>query len=227
MERSAGWRRRRALERDAFARREIRQCLVGERVHLGFLDLDLRHVDGIACHARAARGLVAFFGHHAFEATQRVAGAADVRDHAGRHLVQLGHGLVHAHVVDGALEAFDLGACGLHGNVARLDQVLVGGLGLFELGAILGELRVDGLQPQCVLPGGGVVAGADVRGGLGAQVLLLGLELAYLAHEAFGEPGVGGESLVELADLLAQVFLLQLEQRLGVAAFDAGYEQAT
>ena len=74
-----------------------------------------------------------------FEAVERVAGAADVRDHAGRHLVDLGHGLLHAHVVDGALEAFDLGARGLHGDVAGLDQVLVGGLGLLELRAVLGR----------------------------------------------------------------------------------------
>ena len=44
---------------------------------------DLRHVDRIARDARAARGLVAFFRDHVFETVERVAGAADVRDHAG------------------------------------------------------------------------------------------------------------------------------------------------
>ena len=87
------------------------------------------------------------------------------------------------------------------------------------------ELRFDGLQPQRVLARGGVVAGPHVRRGLGAQVFLLGFELAHLAHEAFGEAGVRGEALVEIADLLAQVFLLELEQRLRIAAFDAGDEQ--
>ena len=75
------------------------------------------------------------------------------------------------------------------------------------------ELRFDRLQAQRVLAGGGVVAGAQMRGGLGAQVFLLGFELAHLAHEALGQAGVGGEALVEVADLLAQVFLLQLQQR--------------
>ena len=117
------------------------------------------------------------------QAVQRVAGAPDAGDHAGRHLVDLGHGLLHAHVVDRALEAFDLGARGLHRHVTCLDQVLVGGLGLLELRAILGELLLDGLQAQCVLAGGRVVAGAQMRGGLGAQVFLLGFELADLAHE--------------------------------------------
>jgi len=35
---------------------------------------------------------------------------------------------------------------------------------------------------------------------------------------------VGSQALVEIADLLAEVFLLQLQQRLGVAAFDARNE---
>ena len=39
------------------------------------------------------------------------------------------------------------------------------------------------------------------------------------------QPGVRGQALVEVADLLAQVFLLQLQQRFGVAAFHAGNEQ--
>ena len=58
-----------------------------------------------------------------------------------------------------------------------------------------------------------------MRGDLGAQVLLLGLELADLAHQALAQAGVGGQALVEIADLLAQVLLLELEQRLGVASF--------
>ena len=141
--------------------------------------------------------------------------------------MELGHGLLHAHVVDGALEAFDLGARGLHRDVACLDQVLVGGLGLLELRAVLGELRFDRLQAQRILAGGGVVAGAHVRGGLGAQVFLLGFQLAHLAHEPLGEAGVGGEALVEVADLLAQIFLLELEQRFRIAPFDARNKQAT
>ena len=114
---------------------------------------------------------------------------------------------------------------GLHGDIARLDQVLVGRLGLLELLAVLLELRVDGLQPQRVLAGRRLVAGAQVRGGLGAQVLLLGFELAHLAHDAFAQPGVRGEALVEVGDLLAQVLLLELQQGLRIALLDAGDEE--
>mgnify|MGYP006190617943 CR=1 FL=1 len=32
--------------------------------------------------------------------------------------MNFGHGLVHLHVVDRAFQAFDLGACGLHGDIA-------------------------------------------------------------------------------------------------------------
>src|SRR5687768_207013 len=36
---------------------------------------------------------------------------------------------------------------------------------------------------------------------------------------------MGGEALVEVRDLLAQVFLLQLQQRFRIALFDAGDEE--
>ncbi len=111
------------------------------------------------------------------------------------------------------------------GDVAGLHQILVGGFGLLELRAVLGELGFHRLQAQRVLAGGGVVAGADMRGGLGAQVFLLGFELAHLAHEALGQAGVGGEALVEVADLLAQIFLLELQQGFGIAPFDARNKQ--
>jgi len=64
-----------------------------------------------------------------------------------------------------------------------------------------------------------------VRGGFRTQVFLLGFELAHLAHDPLAQPGVRGEALVEVRNLLAQVFLLQLQQRFRVAAFDAGDEQ--
>ena len=98
-------------------------------------------------------------------------------------------------------------------------------LGLLELLAVFFELRLDRLQPQRVLAGGGLVAGAQMRGRLGAQVLLLGFELAHLAHDALAQAGMRGQSLVEVRDLLAQVFLLQLEQRLRIALLDAGDEE--
>ena len=64
-----------------------------------------------------------------------------------------------------------------------------------------------------------------MRSGLRAQVFLFRFELAHLAHDAFAQAGVRGETLVEVRDLLAQVFLLELEQRFGVALLDAGDEQ--
>ncbi len=105
------------------------------------------------------------------------------------------------------------------GDVAGLHQILVGGFRLLELGAVLGELGFHRLQAQRVLAGGGVVAGAHMRGGLGAQVFLLGFELAHLAHEALGQAGVGGKALVEVADLLAQIFLFELQQALRDCVF--------
>jgi hypothetical protein len=60
--------------------------------------------------------------------------------------------------------------------------------------------------------------------GLGSQVALVGLELADLPHEALGQAGMGGQALIEIADLLAQVLLLQFQQGLGVLLLDAGDE---
>src|SRR4029079_15328312 len=50
-------------------------------------------------------------------------------------------------------------------------------------------------------------------------------ELANLAHDAFAEPGVRRQPLIEVRDLIAQVFLLQLEQGFRIAALDARDEQ--
>ncbi|GIX36691.1 MAG: hypothetical protein KatS3mg126_2470 [Lysobacteraceae bacterium] len=81
--------------------------------------------------------------------------------------------------------------------------------------------RLHRLQAQRGLRRGCLVPGAEVGGGAGAQLALLGLELAHLAHQPFGQTGVGGEPLVVTGDLLAQVFLLQLEQGLRVTLLEA------
>src|SRR6185312_861252 len=73
--------------------------------------------------------------------------------------------------------------------------------------------------------GGGPVAGLEMGRDLGGQVALVGLQLADLPHEPLGEAGMGGQALIEVADLLAQVLLLQFQQGLGVLLLDAGDEQ--
>jgi hypothetical protein len=89
---------------------------------------------------------------------------------------------------------------------------------------VLGQLPLYSLQAQSVLRGGAAVARLEQRGGLGLKVVLIGLQLADLPHEALSEPGVGGETLVEAADLLAEVFLLQLQQRFRILPLDAADE---
>ena len=78
--------------------------------------------------------------------------------------------------------------------------------------AILGQLAIDGLEPQRILPGGVEIADLEVCGGLGPQVLLIGFQLADLAHQPFAKSGMGSQSLVVLRNLLAQVFGLHLKQ---------------
>jgi hypothetical protein len=165
---SGGFRVLRARQREAHARGEVGERLIGERVHLRLLDSHVRHVERIASHPGAPRGLGSLFFHHLRKTAERIAAAADGRHHASRHFVDLGHRLLHAHVVDRALEAFDLGARRVHGDIACLDEILVGLFGLLELGAILGELALDRLQAKRILPGGGPVAGPQVRRDLGA-----------------------------------------------------------
>ena len=106
-----------------------------------------------------------------------------------------------------------------------VHQVPVGRLGLLELLAVLLQLALDGLQAEGELSGGFAIAGAQVGRRLGAHVLLLGLELAYLAHEPLAQAGVRRQPLVEVADLLAEVLLLELEQRFRIAPFEVLDEQ--
>ena len=124
-------------------------------------------------------------------------------------------GCLGGHVLQALMHGDEQGAFQKAGRL----QVIFGKDNLFV------ELQDHGLQAQRVLARGRVVAGPHVGGGLGAQVALLGLEPAYLAHQALRQAGVRGQALVEVADLLAQVLLLQFEQGLRVATLDAGYEQ--
>ncbi|MCY1547684.1 hypothetical protein D9M68_837530 [compost metagenome] len=57
------------------------------------------------------------------------------------------------------------------------------------------------------------------------QFALLGLLLAHLAHQALGQAGVGGQTLVEVGDLLAQILLFQLQQGFRVLALQVLDEQ--
>ena len=101
-------RRLRRIERDALASREIGERLFAERVHLGFLSLT--SVMSMASSATRARP-AAFCRSSSTMSCRRLSVSPlppMLRDHAGRHLVHLGHGLVHAHVGDGAAQSLDL-----------------------------------------------------------------------------------------------------------------------
>ncbi len=160
------------------------------------------------------------------DTVQRVAGAADRGDHAGRHLLKLGLGLEHLRLGHHPLELLDLVLRVAHGDVARLHELLVGVLGRLELLAVLVELLLDGLQLQGVLPRRVAVADLQVGGRLGREVALLRLEVLHLAQQPLGEAGVVGEVLVEPRDLRAQVLLLGLDERLRVLPLEAGDEEA-
>ena len=54
----------------------------------------------------------------------------------------------------------------------------------------------------------------------------LGLLAFHLGDEFLTEPGVGGEALVELGDLGAEVFLFEFEQGFGILFFKAGNEES-
>src|SRR5262249_16912894 len=92
------------------------------------------------------------------------------------------------------------------------------------LAPVLLELPVDCLQTQRILTGSLLVAGLQVGRGLGAEILLVALELAHLAHQPFGETGMVGKALVEVGDLLPEILFLQLHQRFGILPFDAADE---
>ena len=83
-------------------------------------------------------------------------------DHARRHLGQLGSRLLHLQIVRGFAGATRSCCEPGDGDVARLDEVLVGLFGLLQLRAILAELSADGLKPERVLARGVLVSGAEV-----------------------------------------------------------------
>jgi hypothetical protein len=70
---------------------------------------------------------------------------------------------------------------------------------------------------QRVPTGRGVVAGANASGGLGAQVFLLGFELAHLAHEALDNPR-GRRPWLKLP--ICAIFLLELQRGIALDARD-------
>ena len=148
------------IEGDAFLGGEIGQGLIGQRLLLGFFDVNAGDVQIVLGHANAAGGFLALGFDHVLETVKRVAGAADAGDHAGSHFGQLRHGLLHLHVADAGAEGFDFGAGGGDGHFAGAGQFFIGGFGLFELFAIFIELALDGLQANGVLAGGFAVAGA-------------------------------------------------------------------
>ena len=87
---------------------------------------------------------------------------------------------------------------------------------------------IEGLVLRLHLPVDGVkVLGPPVDFALDAREPELGLELlCHLGDELFTKAGMGGEALVELGDLFAEIFLFHFEQRFGVAFFQTGNEEA-
>ena len=71
-----------------------------------------------------------------------------------------------------------------------------------------------------------LIASPQVGSCLGFKILLFALLPLDLSDEFFAEPGMGRQALIVLGDLLAQVFLFELEQGLGVAFLESGDEQA-
>src|SRR5262249_17431214 len=61
--------------------------------------------------------------------------------------------------------------------------------------------------------------------GAGAQVALIGLELAHLRHQALAHSGVRGETLVVLTNLSSQVLFLDFQQGLGILSLESGDEK--
>ena len=189
---------------------ELLERLLREVVLFGLAHVNVVHVERVDGDADAARCLVALFVDDAFEPVERVAGAAEGRDHARRHLGHLGHGALHLEVTDAGLEALDLGPRDGEGDIACAGQLLVGGFGLLQLRTIFGKLAFDRLQTKGVLAGRGAVAELHVGGCFRAQVGLVVFELADLADQPLDHAGVRGQADVELAHLAAEVFLLHL-----------------
>jgi hypothetical protein len=97
---------------------------------------------------------------------------------------------------------------------------------LFELLAVFFQLAIDGLETQGVLGGGGAISGTEIGGGFGAQITLLGFELADLRHQAFAQAGVRSQALVILGDLFTKVFGFDLQKGLRILFFEAGDEKS-
>ena len=167
-----------------------------------------------------------FFLDHLVESIKRIAGAADLGEHAAGHFVHFGEGFLHLQVVEVLAEAFDFLAGRLDGGVAGHGEFLVGCLGIDQLGAVVRQVLADALEFEGDLAGEALVAGADVRGGLGLEVGLHLFLAFHLGDELFTKAGMGGEALVELGDLFAEIFLFHFEQRFGVAFFQTGNEEA-
>ena len=71
-------------------------------------------------------------------------------------------------------------------------EFLVGGLRVTELGAIVCQILADALEFEGNLAGEPLVAGAQVGGGLGLEILLLGFLAFHLGDEFLTESGMGG-----------------------------------
>src|SRR5271155_2453483 len=200
--------------------------LLGEGALLGLADVDIFQVEAVDGDAYAPGGLVTLFADHLLQPVESVAAGAEASDHPGGHLGDFGHGALHFQVADASFERFDLLTGDGDRHIAGADELLIGGLGLLHLFAVFLKLALDGLQAQRILTGGLTIAQLQVRGGLGVELVVFGLQLADLGDEPLDKRCMGSEAAVELADLLAQVLLLELEQSLGVLALEARDEQA-
>ena len=214
------------MECDAGLRGEFGEGLVGERFLFRFFHGDVGHVHAVARDAGTTGGFLLLGADNFLETVESIAAPAELRNHAAGHFRKFGGGLFDSHVIDGVFERLDFLMRGFDGKFTSAQKFLVGLLGGFGLSAIFLEVATEILETQSVLRGDFLVGGFEMRHGLGAEVAFL-LFLAFdLRDEAFAKAGVSGEAGVIFADLFAEIFLFDFEQRLGIFAFDAGNEEA-
>src|SRR5262249_38289095 len=129
------------------------------------------------------------------------------------------------HVIDRRLQRLNLAARRAHSDIACANQLFVGRLSLLELLAVFIELAFNRLESKRKLARYLTIARAKVCGCAGAQVALIGFQLAYLSHQPLAHACVRSEAGVVLPDLPAKVFFLDFQQGFGVLPLQAGDEE--
>lgn len=214
------------FEGDAGGGGEVGEGQVFEGGLFAGFGADGGEVDAVAGDAGPAGGLFLVFADDVFEAVEGIASGADFVDHAGGHFVEFGGGLGDFGFVDAALEAFDFVAGRFDADVASVEEFFVGFFGFLHLLADGFVFFFGLLMAEGVLSGELFISGAEVGEDLGVEVFFFGFERAGLADEAFAEGGVPGEALVVLGDLVAKVFLFNVEEGFGIFPLEAADEEA-